>query len=526
MSGRRRKSRELALQLLYQNDLAGTPPEEMFARTEEYVLARPEVQEYAQRLVLGTLSRRDELDAKLSERSEHWRLGRMAAVDRNLLRLALYELLFEEDTPDAVVIDEAVEIAKKFSTPSSGPFVNGVLDAIRRATFGPRVPAGRGQRMSRRALLARARLRVRRPGRGAGSAAPPGSGRDTGSKGPRRGGSRAPWRERAIASCSLRRTDASLEARVEVDAAPFTVDAAVPARPRDPLRRRRGRCSPSRSRRIPSSTSLSRRLLADATTTLEAVERVIAFTAHRIRYTLPDGSAETASDTLRTRRGSCVGRSLLAAELLLRAGVPARQVTGILVAAARPGAHARVPRACSTRSSAASATAGSRSSSRASGWVPSDPGGLANTVTARHLALGPAAARGLSRGRRRPFGRAEAARPRDGRGRPDALPAARRSVVEAVEGAPLDPRALAAPAAPLTRAAGSSTLAGSMSSTTPTTKSDEILRIEAKWRERWEADRVAFVDTAKPAGDGTYLLVMLPYPSGDRLHVGTRAPTS
>jgi leucyl-tRNA synthetase len=59
-----------------------------------------------------------------------------------------------------------------------------------------------------------------------------------------------------------------------------------------------------------------------------------------------------------------------------------------------------------------------------------------------------------------------------------------------------------------------------MSSTTPTTKSDEILRIEAKWRERWERDRAAFVDTAKPAGDGTYLLVMLPYPSGDRLHVG------
>ena len=93
MSGRRRKSRELALQLLYQNDLAGTGPEEMFRRTEEYAEAKPEVQEYAARLLLGTLARRDELDAKLSERSEHWRLGRMPAVDRNLLRLALYELL-------------------------------------------------------------------------------------------------------------------------------------------------------------------------------------------------------------------------------------------------------------------------------------------------------------------------------------------------------------------------------------------------------------------------------------------------
>jgi len=146
LSGRRRKARELALQLLYQNDLAGTRADEMFERTGEYVDATPEVKEYASLLVLGTLEHRDELDAKLSERSEHWRLGRMAAVDRNLLRLALYELLFEPDTPHAVVIDEAVEIAKKFSTPSSGPFVNGVLDGIRRATFDPGAPAGGARR--------------------------------------------------------------------------------------------------------------------------------------------------------------------------------------------------------------------------------------------------------------------------------------------------------------------------------------------------------------------------------------------
>jgi len=147
MSGKRRRSRELALQLLYQNDLAGTSPEEMFEWTEEYVEAPIEVKEFASRLVQGTLSRRDELDEKLSERSEHWRLGRMPAVDRNLLRMSLYELLYEDETPDAVVIDEAVEIAKKFSTPSSGPFVNGVLDGIRRATFGEAGAArGRGRR--------------------------------------------------------------------------------------------------------------------------------------------------------------------------------------------------------------------------------------------------------------------------------------------------------------------------------------------------------------------------------------------
>lgn len=145
MSGRRRKARELALQLLYQNDMAGTGAEEMFERTGEYVEAVPEVKAYASRLVLGALAHRAELDEKLSGQSEHWRLGRMAAVDRNILRLSLYELLFEVDTPHAVVIDEAVEIAKKFSTPSSGPFVNGVLDGIRRAAFGPAV-AGKGPR--------------------------------------------------------------------------------------------------------------------------------------------------------------------------------------------------------------------------------------------------------------------------------------------------------------------------------------------------------------------------------------------
>ncbi len=144
MSGRRRRARELALQLLYQRDIAGTAPEEMFARTDEYVNATPDVQEYASRLVLGTISRLAELDERLGKQSEHWRLGRMPVVDRNLLRVALYELIHEDETPDPVVIDEAVEIAKKFSTPSSAPFINGVLDGIRRTLYGPReVPGGR-----------------------------------------------------------------------------------------------------------------------------------------------------------------------------------------------------------------------------------------------------------------------------------------------------------------------------------------------------------------------------------------------
>ena len=141
MSGRRRRARELALQLLYQRDIAGTEPAEMFALTEEFASASPDVQEYASRLVLGTVARLAELDEMLGRQSEHWRLGRMPAVDRNLLRVALYELVHEDETPDPVVIDEAVEIAKKFSTPSSAPAINGVLDGIRRSLYGPREAA-------------------------------------------------------------------------------------------------------------------------------------------------------------------------------------------------------------------------------------------------------------------------------------------------------------------------------------------------------------------------------------------------
>jgi transglutaminase-like putative cysteine protease len=235
----------------------------------------------------------------------------------------------------------------------------------------------------------------------------------------------------------------SLEARVEVLAAAFDVDAPFPPPPAtlsaegravlaDPL--------PD----DPEMDLLSRRLLADVGTTLEAVERVIAFTARRIRYARPDGSSETASTTLRARRASCVGRSLLAAELLLRAGVPARQVTGILAA---QRARELTPE---SRSVFNPELGGVRHRwievfVPGLGWVPSDPGGLANTVTARHLALDRQPPAGFhvdvaerSAELKRPIletaeGGLTLHRPRGA------------SVPEAVEGAPLDPRALAAP---------------------------------------------------------------------------------
>jgi N utilization substance protein B len=128
--GVRRRARELALQILYQRELSGTDIETIFAEFDELQQAPASTREFAIALVRGVIARLDELDGSLGEQADHWRLDRMAAVDRNLLRLALYELLFEKETPPAVVIDEAVEIAKRFGSERSSQFVNGVLDGF------------------------------------------------------------------------------------------------------------------------------------------------------------------------------------------------------------------------------------------------------------------------------------------------------------------------------------------------------------------------------------------------------------
>jgi transglutaminase-like putative cysteine protease len=176
----------------------------------------------------------------------------------------------------------------------------------------------------------------------------------------------------------------ALVVRVEVDAPPFAADAPFPPPVADLSLEARAALAEPR----PEDAALdaaSRRLLAGTATTLEAVERVIAFTSRNVGYVLPDG-AETASGTLRSLHGSCVGRSLLATELLLRAGVPARQVTGLLVA--------KDPAELTPESRLVYNPALGGVRHRwievfvpGLGWVPSDPGGLANTVTSRHLAL-------------------------------------------------------------------------------------------------------------------------------------------
>jgi len=128
--GARRKARELALQMLYQHELTGDPAAVIEAGFEEWKGAAPDVRRFASELVEGTLARLGEIDRELGRQTANWRLDRLAAVDRNILRLALYELMDRPETPAAVVIDEAIEIAKRFGSEDSGRFVNGVLDGF------------------------------------------------------------------------------------------------------------------------------------------------------------------------------------------------------------------------------------------------------------------------------------------------------------------------------------------------------------------------------------------------------------
>ncbi len=130
--GPRRKARELAMQLLYQHDLTRADPHNAVAFFWEHFPADPEIREFCDQLVLGSLARLAVIDDLLTEASEHWTLSRMSVVDRNILRVAVYELLDRPDIPPSVSINEAIEIAKKYSTPDAALFINGVLDRIKR----------------------------------------------------------------------------------------------------------------------------------------------------------------------------------------------------------------------------------------------------------------------------------------------------------------------------------------------------------------------------------------------------------
>lgn len=132
--GSRRKARECALQMLFAADVAEMPTDDV-VRSYWAELGESELDEtaraFATRLATGTLSNLEQLDERIRSRAEHWRISRMAVVDRNILRLAVYEFLYEP-TPRTVAINEALEIARRFSTYEATQFINGILDAIKR----------------------------------------------------------------------------------------------------------------------------------------------------------------------------------------------------------------------------------------------------------------------------------------------------------------------------------------------------------------------------------------------------------
>jgi N utilization substance protein B len=154
--GKRREARERAVQFLFQHDL--NPPEQLDAALElfwesqraaaieqdkgkatwgeQVELPPPTAEEAAVRLfadplIRGAVAHREECDAHIKKHCKNWELHRIAAVDRNIMRLAIFEMLYREDIPPVVSINEAVDIAKKFSTQDSGKFVNGVLDKVK-----------------------------------------------------------------------------------------------------------------------------------------------------------------------------------------------------------------------------------------------------------------------------------------------------------------------------------------------------------------------------------------------------------
>ncbi len=125
---KRRHAREYALQMLFQRDFIESNEE--LSTFWEGMDVDPEVMEFANLIARGTREHLEEIDEAIKASAEHWVLERMAAVDRNILRLGTYELLFGVDIPQAVAINEAIEIAKKFSTSESASFINGILDRI------------------------------------------------------------------------------------------------------------------------------------------------------------------------------------------------------------------------------------------------------------------------------------------------------------------------------------------------------------------------------------------------------------
>ncbi len=130
--GTRRKSRELALQALYQLDVTKQDPSQVLAQFQKHFSSQEEKDEFLEKLVLGVLGHLQEIDRLIERFSENWRLSRMSLIDRNILRMAVFELLHCNDIPPKVVLNEAIEIGKEYGSEDSGSFINGILDRIQK----------------------------------------------------------------------------------------------------------------------------------------------------------------------------------------------------------------------------------------------------------------------------------------------------------------------------------------------------------------------------------------------------------
>jgi len=142
--GKRRRAREAALSILYQLEFHPGKLEELLRSFWAEGPPTSEVQTFSEELVRGVLEHGEKIDALITKYAEHWSLPRIALVDRNILRLATYELLFRKEIPEKVILNEAIEIAKLYGSEDSGRFVNGILDRIRTVTRPDLLePAGR-----------------------------------------------------------------------------------------------------------------------------------------------------------------------------------------------------------------------------------------------------------------------------------------------------------------------------------------------------------------------------------------------
>ena len=136
--GKRTKARECAVQMLYQWDVTREPMERVAGLFWRLRTSTDETRARAETLARGAQESLESIDGAIAGAATNWRLERIAAVDRNILRIGAYELMHEPQTPPSVIIDEAVEMAKRFGEADSPAFVNGVLDAIRGSVRGPR----------------------------------------------------------------------------------------------------------------------------------------------------------------------------------------------------------------------------------------------------------------------------------------------------------------------------------------------------------------------------------------------------